>query len=132
MIKEYQIQNAIIQWVRTLGYVKRVRIDDYLFSIPNGGYRKAFEAFNLIRSGVKSGVSDMFFAYPSNNYHGLWLEIKTPNSRSKLTKSQQEWIDRMNDIGYKAIVIRSLDEFINEIRSYIGNPLQRGYQNECK
>jgi hypothetical protein len=98
-----------------------------LLAIPNGGKRSITEAKRLKKEGVKSGVSDLFLAYPKyrGGYFielydecGLWIEVKT--KKGQLSKFQNSWIEKMIDVGYKAIVVRSVEEGIQSIKDYLG------------
>lgn len=90
---------------------------DYLFHIPNGGYRHIREAVKLKRMGVKAGVSDLFLAYPSGNKHGLFMEIKTEKGR--LTQEQMVWLERIRSVGFDTHVTRNVEDAIDKIRSYL-------------
>jgi hypothetical protein len=92
----------------------------YLISIPNGGYRHIIEARNLKKQGVKSGVSDMFLAYPNKTYHGLWLELKR-DAKSKVSAAQKEWIELMQSVGYSADVAYGFDDAIRKLINYINH-----------
>jgi len=112
---EAQEQEVVIKWSQYAG------ISAYLIHIPNGGSRNYLEACKLKRQGVKAGVSDLFFAYPKNNYHGLWLEIKRRKPLSSvLSKHQKEWIELMKNVGYKCDVAFGATEAISIISDYIG------------
>lgn len=115
---ESQIQQSIIQW-STLHKIKDIKIIDYLLAIPNGGARSASEGLRFKKEGVKSGVSDLFFAYPTEGACGLWIEVKTESAASKLSAKQKEWMDRMLVAGYSTAVVRSLEDFIEVINKYM-------------
>jgi len=104
---------ALMQWARL-----NKNIEPYLFLIENGGFRTPLEAVFLKREGLKPGVSDYFFAYPSNGYHGLWIEMKADES-CKATPSQKSWIETMISVGYSAYVAHGWIEAKNIIEEYI-------------
>ena len=111
-IKESAIQEAFFEW---LALYKGMR--SYGFAIPTGGSRNVIEACNLKRQGVTMGVPDLFLAYPSSGYYGLFIELKSASGR--LSYAQKEWIERLNNKGYLAVVAYSLDEAINIVKNYI-------------
>lgn len=125
---ESAIQQAIVEWALnyaiagTSPTVMDIKAGDYLFAIPNGGYRNKLEARKLKEQGVKKGVSDLFFAIPRlggiNTLCGLFLEVKT--SKGKLTEEQANWIVKMRNACYGAVVVRSVDEGIQAIKDYLG------------
>jgi hypothetical protein len=94
---EDQEQIALMHWARLTPICR-----DYLIHIPNGGSRNVLEAKKFKAMGVKAGVSDLFLAYPSNRYGGLWIELKRKGG--KLTEPQRHWLSCMNNLGYKACV----------------------------
>ena len=111
-------QSALIEWSKLYdgGW-----INDYLFSIPNGGTRKSkLEAYRLKLEGVEPGVSDLFFAFPCGSYCGLWIEMKQSNkNKSKITQSQKDWIERMNNVGYCGLVCYGWVDAKNRILEYL-------------
>lgn len=113
-MKESSLQSAIIKIAFNLPI-----LDEYLFHIPNGGYRNLREAKKLKLMGVKKGVSDLFLAYPNLIYHGMWQELKT--EKGKLSEEQEEWIFRMRQVGFACEVVRSVNESINFFLSYLNN-----------
>ena len=85
--------------------------------IPNEGKRSLREGAKQKRLGLVRGVSDIFFAYPSGGYHGLWLEIK--KAKGRLTIWQKLFLQRMSDVDYKTAIAYSLDEAIQVMEGYI-------------
>ena len=112
---ENQEQKALFEWASFHPICK-----NYLIAIPNGGYRNKREARNLKLTGVKSGVSDIFLAYPSNPYHGLWIELKRKRG-GRTSDSQNEWLQLMRDQSYCAEIAKGCDEAIQLINNYLGN-----------
>lgn len=92
-----------------------------LFAIPNGGKRNVITATRMKREGVLSGVTDLFLSIPRNEFHGMYIELKTGNN--KLTTNQETFISEVQKHGYKCEVIYSLDQFIREITYYIKSNL---------
>lgn len=76
----------------------------WLFAIPNGGSRDIREANKLLATGVKRGVPDLCLPVPRNQYAGLFIELKRPNSLGKLagkpSEEQLEWMDFLREQGY--------------------------------
>jgi hypothetical protein len=98
---------------------KHTKINASLFAIPNGGKRNMVVAMKLKAEGVKSGVPDLFLALPNETYHGLFIELKTPK-KGTVSKEQKEWIARLNENGYRAVVCWGHEEAIDEIKKYAG------------
>lgn len=116
-------QQAFIQWARLAPLIYRDKRDgfikDYLVAIPNGGARSKIGAAILKREGVTPGVSDLFFAYPTRTYHGLWIEFKTDQSGSLLTPFQQEWLAKMKRQDYQVVVPTTVNMAIDMIEVYL-------------
>lgn len=89
-----------------------------LFHIPNGGSRNKAEAAHLKAQGVKKGVPDIFLPRACGKWHGLFIELKRTEGGS-LSKDQKEWIDDLNDAGYKAVVCKGWEEAKNVILEYL-------------
>lgn len=128
---ESQIQCAIVEWANNTLTNEGYRIGDFLIKIPNEGKRSFYIGNKIKKEGLKKGVSDLFLAIPSLIFKvsdgtscdkeylgGLWLEVKT--KRGKLSVDQKKWQERMIKAGYEAVVVRSVDEGIKEIKDYLG------------
>lgn len=109
---EDQEQIALMQWASFHPICK-----DYLIHIPNGGSRNLLEAKKLKAMGVKSGVSDLFLAYPMNEYSGLWIELKRKGG--KLRISQERWGILVSKVYYKFAVCYGFDEAKSVIENYL-------------
>lgn len=115
---EHQIQTAIVEWANTFYLICPFKVSHHLIAIPNGGYRNKSEAIRLKKEGVKSGVSDLFLAYPSRGFHGLWIEVKKISG--KLSNDQKNWLDMVNACNYKGVVIYGVSQGIHAIKDYLG------------
>ena len=77
---ESQEQKALVSWLTLHPLLK-----DYFCKIDNEGYRKTVVKdgktipvglFHAAKMGLRPGVSDLFIYYPTNAYHGMWVEMK--------------------------------------------------------
>lgn len=96
---------------------------ELLYAIPNGGLRDKRNAASLTTEGVKRGIPDVSFDYPSSGYHGLRIEFKRRKG-SKTSEEQKRKIDLLNKHGYKAVVCYGCDEAIQVLTEYL--------KGECK
>lgn len=87
-----------------------------LFSIPNGSYRTAITAAILKAEGCTPGVPDVFLAVPKKQYGGMFIEFKTTTGR--LSVYQIQFIKEVRN-DYYCVVIRSVEEFLREIKKYL-------------
>jgi hypothetical protein len=72
----------------------------------------------LKREGVRSGVPDLFLAFPCRGYHGLFIELKRRDS-GKVSPTQADWITRLNKSGYLVIVAFGAKEAVKVIVDYL-------------
>lgn len=90
---------------------------DLLFHIPNGGKRDAREAARFKQLGVKAGVPDLCLPAPRGMFHGLFIEMKSPDG--KVTEKQKEWLEKLTKQGYDTAVCYSFEEAQKKIIEYI-------------
>lgn len=88
-----------------------------LFHIPNGGSRHKLEAVKLKLMGVRAGVPDLFFAFPSGTFHGAFFELKA--GKNTCTPAQRQMQADLQSQGYRVAVCRELEEFQKTITRYI-------------
>lgn len=112
---EHQLQAACIHWFR----YAYSRFGDLLFAIPNGGRRDAITGKRLKEEGVLAGVADLFLSMPNNEFHGLYIEMKTATGRQ--SKEQKAFEQNVSSQGYLYFVCRSKEEFISIINTYFSN-----------
>ena len=111
-MKEVELQNSIVTYLEYTGM---------LFTCTLGGVflgRSNWKQKKMLSKHYSKGVPDILIFEPSNNdkYNGLMVELKV--GYNKPTKEQKEWIAKLNARNYKAIVCRSLEQFIEIIKAY--------------
>lgn len=111
--KESDLQIACVKWFQ----YQYSHLDGLLFHVPNGRKRDARDAMWLKREGVVSGVSDLLLLVPRGGYHGLCIELKTKDG--KQSDLQKKWQGQVENVGYKYIVVRSLEQFVAEVTLYL-------------
>lgn len=110
---ESHIQRNCLTWFR-LQYPKLRLV---LFAVPNGGARNKREAGILKAEGVTAGVADMILLTPSGGYGALCIEFKTDEGRQR--QSQEEWQQAAETAGNKYVIVRSFDNFKEEVEKYL-------------
>lgn len=109
--RESQLQRACVTWFR-LRYP-----DTVIFAIPNGGNRDAITGARLKAEGVLAGVPDLFIMKASCGCHGLFIELKVEGGRVQV--SQLKFAEAASRAGYGVNVIRSFDEFVGVVDTYM-------------
>jgi len=66
--------------------------------------------------GMLSGVPDLFLPVPRQNYHGLYIEMKSQKGR--VTENQEWFLSKTEGLGYKTAVCYSANEAIKTIQDY--------------
>lgn len=87
--------------------------------IPNEGNRRSI-ADGAIRKamGIVAGAPDTFLFVPVGTYHGLAVEFKT--ERGVQSQVQKDFQRRLEFFGYRYEICRSLEQFKEIIKSYLG------------
>ena len=123
---EHNLQAACVRWF-ALQYPS---LKGLLFAVPNGGNRNPVTAAKLKAEGVVPGVADLILLVSRfvkskddegwyNTIHALCIELKTKQGRQ--SQAQTQWQEKVEGFGYKYIIVRSLDDFINQINDYLCN-----------
>lgn len=110
---EHRLQVACVNWFAAQWH----KYDGLLAAIPNGGRRDKVTGALLKAEGVVAGVADLELNIARCGFHGLKIEMKTEKGRQ--SPAQKEWQKKVEAQGYKYIVVRSLEQFITEINSYL-------------
>lgn len=111
--EEHKLQVSMINWFR----LQYPSMRHNLFAIPNGGRRDAATGRRLKDEGVLAGVSDLILLKSNRCYGALLIETKTRKGTQR--ESQKEWESKITADGYKYVIVRSLDEFIEVVTDYL-------------
>lgn len=118
-MSEHDIQTAFFQLAHY--YEGTYPCLRWMHAIPNGGLRNKYVAHKLKAEGVRAGIWDVFLPYAVGEWHGLYLEFKY--GTNKLTESQVEYAEYLKSAGFCAHVVRSADEAMNTLVSYLEGEL---------
>ena len=110
---ESKEQITFLDWLS----LQHPTIRPYIFHIPNERKAKKISGYILKLMGVMPGVSDLFLAWPTGKYHGLFIEMKS--GKGKLSESQKEFMAKMNKKDYLAQVCYSWEEAMKLITAYL-------------
>lgn len=115
---ELQHQQAVIKWSKQPAIRQKWPMLKLLYHIPNE--RKCSEVMGrLLRlAGVKRGVPDLHLPVPRGEYHGLYIEMKTPTGET--TSDQDWWITELSDQGYFCEVCHGWQSAVRVLEWYMG------------
>ena len=118
-LSEENEQAFLIQWAKrnVSTYPELSR----LHHIPNGGGRSKSQGALLKLTGVKPGVPDLMLPCPRFGRHGLYIELKSLDPKSRPSKEQKDWIAYLQAVGYEAVVCHGFEAARDEIINYL-NP----------
>lgn len=108
-------QEALFSWASyQIGTYPELK---YMYHVPNGGKRDIKTARALKREGVKAGVPDIVLPVARGGFYGLYIELKVNNN--KPTGKQREYINFLQQQGYKAMVSYGWQEAREIIEEYL-------------
>jgi len=113
---EDRLQIAAIRWF------KMQYPDIMIHHSPNGGYRTKVEGGIFKAMGTIAGFPDIFIMKPNEKYHALFIEFKS--EKGIQTKWQKHFEYKSERNGYKYVICRSLDEFMDVVRNYLNDKRQ--------
>jgi len=109
--EEHLIQVALLNWL------KHYNSEAYglIYANCNAGVRTPRHGKYFKDEGLKR----LTLAMPRKGFHGLYMEIKTLKGRP--TKEQLEWLDKLSNQGYFAVLCKGLDAAIDTITAYLSD-----------
>jgi len=110
-MSEERLQSEVIKYIK-LQYPK-VR---YCASL-GGIYTGPRQAIKAKRTGYSRGFPDLQLTEARKGFHGLFIEIKTHKGRP--TEVQKEWIEDLQERGYKAEICKGIGPILDLIDWYL-------------
>lgn len=126
-MKEHEEQVSLFNWANGCAAYGIYPELSLLFAIPNGQVALKMVKSSTIRfkfigymnnEGRKKGVPDMFLAVARGGYHGLFIELKRADG-GVVSKEQREWINKLKNEGYLAVVCHGCQEAQETIEKYL-------------
>ena len=114
---ETDIQQDFMDLLAAIPY-QRGTVKDFVYAIPNGGYRTKRTGKTLKAEGVKKGIPDTHCFIARAPYHSLYIEFKT--EKGTLRPEQEQVIAMLREQGHKVVVCRSSQSGLTEILKYLG------------
>jgi hypothetical protein len=107
-------QQALFQWLDE-HEDSRLKL---AFAVPNGGKRSFREGKAQKLAGLKAGVPDIFIPIRTEEYGGMFVEMKRRKNGS-LRANQRQWIADLNEQGYFAVVAKGWHDAASKISLYL-------------
>lgn len=104
--EEYNLQKKCVQWFS----YQYPQYKGLLYMNMNNPRSKINGAL-MKAAGMISGVADLTYLHNGKAY---FIELKTPTG--KISANQKEWGNKVIDNGFCYTIIRTFDEFKNEIK----------------
>ena len=101
MMEEYNLQAACVKLFMTI-----LPNQQGLLFLNLNNPRSRSNGYFLKGIGLTAGVADMTYLSPKG---AVFIEFKTPKGKQSL--SQKWWQGVVEAVGYKYVVIRSVEEF---------------------
>ena len=90
---------------------------------PNGGNRTQREASKFKMMGVLAGVPDTFLPLKSDEFCGLYIELKKAGGSP--SKEQKQFLTSVAKEGYLAIIVNDIETFKKVFTYYIEQRKQK-------
>ncbi|MFG0772867.1 VRR-NUC domain-containing protein [Vibrio plantisponsor] len=113
-------QAALIEWSWLVRF-KDGKVGEYITHVPNEGKRGGKAQSDFKKLGGSKGYPDLIIDIAAGGYHGLRIEMKSPRGfSSSVSKEQKEWIERLSEQGYLAVICYGFEEAKQVIVDYLG------------
>jgi len=113
---ELKVQIAVVKWIK-------LNFPEMLYCASAGGMRTSLSVAKKMKaSGYVKGFPDLFIYHPTMTKNGMAIELKA-DSKGYASKEQKEWIKKLNDRGYYAVVCKGFDAAIEEITRYLNEEI---------
>jgi hypothetical protein len=109
---EAKIQQEIFMYVHNKYCLSNQKPRHVIFSVPNESINKK-ESMQKKAMGMISGVSDLIWIMPDVI---LFIEVKTEIGRQ--SENQIRFQSTIENMGYKYLLVRSLEQFKTKISCY--------------
>ena len=129
---EAQEQIAVIDWIKATEAQEQIAVIDWIRLQHNWLLAHTIYIMNERKSSIHvgalhnrmgrlRGASDLFLAWPTSDYYGLFIELKSLSG--KPTIEQKAFIKRMSLVGYYSCICYGAEEAIEVIKAYLANKL---------
>jgi len=114
-------QEKIFEWANA--HLEEYPELELIYANMNGVRRSKRYTAKLKRRGMKSGIPDMFLPISRHGFHGLYIELKRPKTKSHakgvLSPTQKKWVKNLNNHGYAAKICYGWDDTVQLLKYYL-------------
>lgn len=114
--KKYKHDEDDLQ-IKCVEYMKKTYPNVITRSTLAGACIGSKQGFKRKKMGNMAGFPDLEILEPSKSYHALYVELKT--AKGRLSKVQKEVIEKLNEKGYKALMVNDFDLFKKTVDKYL-------------
>ena len=104
------LQAALFKWYHNTFCTKLNNPKHSIFAVPKGGIRSKAQAAKFKATGLVAGVSDLIIVRENEV---IFIEVKIDTG--KQSPKQIEFENTVTALGFRYIIVRSLEEFKNKI-----------------
>lgn len=118
---EHAHQCALFAWA-TLNREKYPMLE-HMFAIKNAEKAGKVAGAMAKAEGVRAGVPDIFLPYAKGFFHGLFIEMKRPETnlqkKGTISKEQTTFMNSVKRVGFACVVCYTWREAANAIEEYL-------------
>ena len=108
--EESMIQKVVVRHIRN-------HHPEVLFTCSPATAKSARQGHENKLMGYLKGIPDLIILLPNKGYNGLMIELKTDKGTVK--PEQRDILEKLNGLGFKAVVCRSAEEAISTFENYL-------------
>lgn len=117
---EAHLQQTCVMWFN----MQHHKYYGLLYSSLNGLHTTATQARTAKAEGMIAGVADLTLSVARHGYHGLFIELKN-GSRGRQSESQKVWQKKVEEQGYRYVIVRDFATFKRAIESYLNDSVEQ-------
>lgn len=115
-----QIEQAnLIRWTQQPEVRKKYPDLKLIYHVPNERQCTPQQGKALKMMGVKAGVPDLCLPVARGGYHGLYIEMKSPEKSARASGNQIWWVEELISQNYAACVCKGWEMARDTILRYM-------------
>ena len=119
MTAEQREQINLIRWTQQPDVRQKYPDLKLLYHVPNERKCTPQQGKMLKMMGVKAGVPDLCLPVSRGGYHGLYIEMKSPEKSARASENQIWWVEELISQNYAACVCKGWEMARDTILRYM-------------